>query len=433
MSSCSLVCDWRNLNSSSWEQNFLLTLDNAQNSSCNGGKQVQSCNERHLPLSLIYPIWNVSPSPRAYTSYSSSNTYASHTLLDTFCLLPILLFICLSIPLQFNHYLHVTLPFTLCLQYIRPMSILYLAQWIPELFYSAFREVWDCVNFFWQEWCTSFLFGNWCGIVLNHYLQPPPSLPLSSCLVIIHLCTSVCTNRTSMMALLKLFTVILCDQPPVLRIISRTKSLASRIYSRASGAMCRLVCLYLSSRFNSVISSRHWICKYGCSCNRRTWMHEKGRGQPKTMWIWQKKMRRRESQEARRTNQLEVTAEVKIKIKACPRWRQWQHQRLGQWKGGEKAKARTRGSKSHGLYSHSIIDPTTHIQLEVQGERFHTPGFYQRTLFFSNKSNLWQIQGHSNLCIMSKTNAAARAICEVMSLLQPYPQEPTHSQEHYKL
>ena len=48
------------------------------------------CNGRHLPLSLVYPIWNVSPFLRAYASYPSSNAYALHTLLDTFYLLPIL-------------------------------------------------------------------------------------------------------------------------------------------------------------------------------------------------------------------------------------------------------------------------------------------------------------------------------------------------------
>ena len=34
---------------------------------------------------------------------------------------------------------------------------------------------------------------------------------------------------------------------------------------------------------------------------------------------------------------------------------------------------------------------------------------------------------------ITKTNAAEVAICEVMPILQPYPQEPTQSQKHYKL
>ena len=92
------------------------------------------------------------------------------------------------------------------------------------------------------------------------------------------------------------------------------------------------MCLYLSSVFNSccVISSRHWICKYRCSCNQRTWMHKKGRGQPKRTWTRQKKMQQRESQEARCANHLEVKAKVNIKIKAScwPRRQQWQHQQL---------------------------------------------------------------------------------------------------------
>ena len=197
------------------------------------------------------------------------------------------------------------------------------------------------------------------------------------------------------------------DQKPHL------EDLESGSRSDVSSGQSDGMCLYLSSRFNSVISSRHWICKYGCSCNRRTWTHEKGRGQPKTTRTRQKKTWRRESQEARRTNQLEVTAEVKIKIKAGsrPRWRQRQHQQLGQRKGGKKAKARTWGSKSHGLYSHSIIDPTTHIQLEIQGERFHTPGFYQRTLFFSDKSNLWRIQGHSSMGTTLQAQASSDRSC----------------------
>ena len=38
-----------------------------------------------------------------------------------------------------------------------------------------------------------------------------------------------------------------------------------------------------------------------------------------------------------------------------------------------------------------------------------------------------------NLGMTSKTNAAAMAICEVMSFLQPYPLEAIHSQGHDKL
>jgi len=38
-----------------------------------------------------------------------------------------------------------------------------------------------------------------------------------------------------------------------------------------------------------------------------------------------------------------------------------------------------------------------------------------------------------NLGMMSKSNYAAREICEVISILQAYPHESVHSQVHYKL